>query len=45
MDFYVKSLTCSQNDKKITTSILEIYNVILSNLTDNEKNIINNICP
>ena len=45
MDFYVNSLSCSQNDKNITSSILEIYNVILSNLTTNEENLINNICP
>lgn len=45
MDFYVNSLSCSQTDKNITSSILEIYNVILSNLTINEQNIINNICP
>ena len=44
-EYYVNSLTCSQNSKSITLEILVLYNSIIENLDEDEIITLNNICP
>ena len=44
-EYYVNSLTCSQNDKNLTLEILFIYNSVIEDLNDEEIDILNNVCP
>lgn len=45
MKYYVYLLTCNnQIDKNLKSSILELYNTVIDNLTDDENIELSNIC-